>query len=103
VRYTAVPEMEVGDCGVQKMERGMIRERRCTDEWGWREKEGERGRKKGITGGMEERKGGLDIPIKGGRKGGRPGDRARLGKIQGVPLKVRIRMGKKGGEERWTG
>ena len=36
------------------------------------EKEGERARKKGITGGMEERKGGLDIPIKvGARVGGR--------------------------------
>jgi hypothetical protein len=59
---------------------------------------GERARKKGITGGMEERK-----AHKGRRKGGRPGDRARLGKIQAFPSKFEFAWEKKGGEERWTG
>jgi hypothetical protein len=73
-----------------------------------RKRERERERKV-LLEGWKRGKGGLDIPIKGGRKGGRPGDKAGLGKIQGVTLKVRIRMGKKRGgrkggraERRWV-
>ena len=69
---------------------------------GEREGERERERKKGITGGMEEREGGLDIPIKGGAKVGGRGDRALLGKIQAFPSKLEFawekkRGGRKGG------
>ena len=66
------------------------------DEWG----RGERARKKGITGGMEERKG---TPIKDGARVGGRGDRALLGKIQAFPSKFEFAWEKKGGEERWTG
>ena len=104
MRTAAVPEIEEGNCGFQKRERRMIRERMSGA--------GERGRESAKEryywrDGREE--GRIGYTNKGRRKGGRPGDRAGLGKIQAFPSKFEFAWEKKGGgrkggraEHRWV-
>lgn len=58
--YIEVPEIEEGEYRSQKRESRMIGGR-CVDSWSRRE----RARKRGITGGMEERKGGARVGSRG--------------------------------------
>lgn len=99
MRTVAAPEIEEGDSVFQK------RERRRGDVWmsGAGEKEGERARKKGITGGMEERKGGLGIPIKVGARVGGRGIGPDWERHRRSPQRSNSHGKKRGGEERWTG
>src|SRR6266567_7147591 len=72
------------------------------DEWGWRERGRESAKERYYwRDGREE--GRFGYTNKGRRKGGRPGDRAGLGRIQAFPSKFEFAWEKKGGEERWTG
>jgi hypothetical protein len=80
-----------------KRGRRMIR----MDEWGWRERGRESAKERYYwRDGREE--GRFGYTNKGRRKGGRPGDRAGLGKTQAFPSKFEFAWEKKGGEERWT-
>lgn len=107
MRTVAAPEIEEGDCGCQKRERRMIREKRCMDEWGWRERGSESAKERYYwRDGREE--GRFGYTNKGRRKGGRPGDRAGLGRTQAFPSKIEFAWEKKGGrkggrgERRWV-